>query len=89
MIPVKLKISYAAVFPVPTDPPDQRIVLVTLFNLTALHVLTPAAAAVLLSTIKLKVSAWLSKLEVGIPVTLKVISPVGLVQYPMLAPPEL
>ena len=80
MIPVKLKISYAAVFPVPTDPPDQRTVLVTLFNLTVLHVLTPAAAAVLLSTITLNVIAWLSKLEVGIPVTLKVISPVGLLQ---------
>ena len=80
MIPVKLKISYEVVFPVPTLPPDQRIVFVTLFNLTVLHVLTPAAAAVLLSTIKLKVSAWLSKLEVGIPVTLKVISPVGLLQ---------
>ena len=86
MIPVKLKIACPVdvvtpeIAP-PKEPPAKRIVLETPFSVTAVQVL--AVPVDLAITVKL--IEWSSKsLDVGIPTTFTVTSPLGLVVYPTL-----
>lgn len=86
LIPVKLKISYELVDATETTPPGYFTVLET--PLRFIVVQAYPVAVWIATTVKLIVR--LSKeLSVGIPVTLRVIAPVGFVQIATLPPPVL
>ena len=86
LIPVKLKIACPVDVVTPesdaaNEPPANLMVFETPLSVTAVQVL----AVPVLFTITAKVIEWSSKsLDVGIPTTFTVMSPLGLVVYPTL-----